>query len=158
MDFLAKLKEWIASLDSDDSADGIGEPDLDGNADNAPDSPGTDQDALRNEDGPTDNADDTADGATGGDSDAADDEDDEADETAPEAEVDADVLRNSINKISAENERLRVLLTDAGIDFEVDEEVPDGDESPEDADDEYDDEAATADIAAVKARNAEWEK
>lgn len=155
-ELLAKFAAFLGIGGDDDG--GAGEADV--TADDT-----TDQDNLRNEDGPTDDADVTADGATGdeGGNDAdnvSDDSGDDGEQTQTASDVELAELRDSMGVIAAENERLRTILTENGIDFEPAIDVTDGDASAADADsdDDYDDEAATADIAAQKARQAEWDK
>lgn len=138
----------------DDTAD---EPVLD-----APE--GEEGDSIRDDAPPTDTADVVEDGAANVDAEAGDGVDSAAEEdadaegeTLPDSEVSEAELRNSLNELGAENERLRVILTEAGIDFEPSEEVLDGDETAADEDDEYDDEAAEADIAEQKRLIAEAE-
>lgn len=156
-ELLAKFAAFLGIGAEDDG--GAGEGDV-----SADESTSTDQDNLRNEDDPTDDADNTADGATGDEGgssdDAADDNGDDGEQTQTASDVELAELRDSMTVIATENERLRTILTENGIDFEPAIEVDDGDDTAAaaDAGDEYDDDAATADIAAQKARQADWEK
>lgn len=140
MSVLSKIKEFLDTLSDDEVGDGIGEPDLDGEQ-------GIDGANIRPTDGPTDNADEVATGATdgGGDADEAG-EGNDAGDTAPESEIEASELRDSAQLLGAENERLRNLLLDAGIDPD-DTPLDDVVEDEAGAEpDEYDDDAAQADI------------
>lgn len=124
---------------------------------------------IRADDAPTDDAENIPDDGTGDGSDdagSADDAGDDAgdsdgEETMPDSDAELAQLRDSITVIATENERLRTILTDNGIDFEGEPEIEaaiDSVDSEADAEVEYDDEAAQADIDAVKTRNAQWDK
>ena len=83
-------------------------------------------------------------------------------ETIPGSEVSEAELRDSLTVLATENERLRTILADNGIAYDDDSAVEDGEtvtpSTDVDAEDDYDDEAAQADIDAIKARNAGWDK
>lgn len=87
-------------------------------------------------------------------------EGEEADETEtiPGSEVSEAELRDALTVLATENERLRTILTENGIAYEDDSPVEDGETvtpaDDVDAEDDYDDDAAQADIDKVKARNA----
>lgn len=155
---LARIREFLDSLGSEgDGADLAAEQGEEGSD-------------IRADDAPTDDAENIPDDGTGDGSDdagAVDDAGDDAgnsdgEETLPDSEAELAQLRDSITVIATENERLRTILTDNGIDFEGDPEIEaaiqgEADEVAEE-NGEYDDETAQADIDAVKTRNAEWDK
>lgn len=164
---LARIREFLDSLGSDgDEGTHGNEPisEAQADADEASEYADAPKADIRADDAPTDDAENLPDDGTGGSSDdagAADDATDDGEKTMPDSEAELAQLRDSMTVIATENERLRTILTDNGIDFEGEPEIEaaiDKTDAEDVPDAEYDDEAAQADIDAVKARNAKWDK
>lgn len=160
---LARIREFLDSLGGDGDEPNLdapeGEAGADIRADNAPAG-----DAENIPDDGTEGA--NSDGIEADDAGSADDAGDDAgdsdsEETMPDSDAELAQLRDSMTVIATENERLRTILTDNGIDFEGEPEIEasiDSANTEDDTDAEYDDEAAQTDIDAVKDRNAQWDK
>jgi len=148
-----------------DSEGAAGEADIsDDGTDDAPnlDAPqGGEGSDIRPDDAPTPDAENAPEAGAGVDNAEGEAADDEA-ETIPGSEVSEAELRDSLTVLATENERLRTILADNGIAYDDDSAVEDGEtvtpSTDVDAEDDYDDEAAQADIDAIKARNAGWDK
>jgi hypothetical protein len=102
-------------------------------------------------------AEDTGD-ADGTDADGTDDEGTD-EETLPDSQAELAQLRDSATVLATENERLRTILTDNGIDFDgdavIEAAIVASDDDP-DPEDDYDDEKAQADIDEQKRQIAAY--
>jgi len=156
MDWKAILAALAKQLGLSDADGGAGEGDVTPEAEATPEGDAPNLDAPQGEDG----ADIRADDAPA--PDAENEPEAEADETISESEVGEAELRDSLTVLATENERLRTILADNGIAYDDESPVEDGEAvtpaTDVDAEDDYDDEAAQADIDKIKARNAGWDK
>ena len=160
---------WLAQqLGIGGDADGAaGEADVTPSDDGTDDAPNLDAPQggegsdIRPDDAPTPDAENAPEAGAGVDNAEGEAADDEA-ETIPGSEVSEAEQRDSLPVLATENERLRTILADNGIAYDDDSAVEDGEtvtpSTDVDAEDDYDDEAAQADIDAIKARNAGWDK
>lgn len=137
MSLKSKLMDFLAGIEDDET----------GVADAVTDETATDAKAVTD---PLESPDirDNSEPATGVDSETGGDEsgDGEEGETLGGSEVSEAELRDSLVNLGAENERLRNMVIDLGGDPEAEPEI-ETEELDADTEDEYDDDAAEADIA-----------
>jgi len=154
---------WLAQQLGLSGDGGAGEGDVappEGDAPNLDAPEGEEGANIRSEDGPTSDRENNP--VAGAGVSTAEGEEDDQSETIPGSEVSEAELRDSLTVLATENERLRTILADNGIAYDDESAVEDGEAvtpvTDVDAEDDYDDEAAQADIDEVKSRNAKWDK